>query len=175
MNAKTAKGKPAKAKKRAKAKSTAADRSVLGSLPSTRPSRLGRHREEIAPASAAAAKTVAASGAAVAKTPSGDGAAKTPTAARPAPSKRPTARPRSAGRPEPVSSVSPGLERPGGVRHAEAVPPRPAPPAAERRSGPPSGTRLVATAVQAAGELAQIGFTVGGQILKRTVDRLPRP
>jgi hypothetical protein len=33
----------------------------------------------------------------------------------------------------------------------------------------------VTTAIQAAGELAQIGITVGGQLLKRTLDRLPRP
>ena len=31
------------------------------------------------------------------------------------------------------------------------------------------------TAIQAAGELAQIGLTVGGQVLKRAVDRLPKP
>jgi len=34
---------------------------------------------------------------------------------------------------------------------------------------------LVGTVVQAAGELAQIGLTVGGQILRRAVDRLPKP
>jgi hypothetical protein len=33
----------------------------------------------------------------------------------------------------------------------------------------------VTTVVQAAGELAQIGLTVGGQVLKRAVSRLPRP
>jgi hypothetical protein len=33
----------------------------------------------------------------------------------------------------------------------------------------------VTTAVQAAGELAQIGITVGGQLLKRAAGRLPRP
>ena len=31
------------------------------------------------------------------------------------------------------------------------------------------------TAIQAAGELAQIGLAVGGQVLKRAVDKLPRP
>jgi hypothetical protein len=39
----------------------------------------------------------------------------------------------------------------------------------------PRGTELVTTAIQAAGELAQIGLTVGGRALKRAVDRLPRP
>jgi hypothetical protein len=33
----------------------------------------------------------------------------------------------------------------------------------------------VTTAIQAAGELAQIGLTAGGQALKRAVDRIPRP
>ena len=45
----------------------------------------------------------------------------------------------------------------------------------ERGSKPPSGTELVTTAIQAAGELAQIGLTVGGQVLKRAVNRLPKP
>jgi hypothetical protein len=33
----------------------------------------------------------------------------------------------------------------------------------------------VTTAIQANGELARIGLTVGGRMLKRAVDRLPRP
>jgi hypothetical protein len=33
----------------------------------------------------------------------------------------------------------------------------------------------VTTAIQAAGELAQIGLTVSGQVLKRAVDRIPKP
>jgi hypothetical protein len=33
----------------------------------------------------------------------------------------------------------------------------------------------VTTAVQAAGELAQIGVTVGGQLLRRAAKRIPRP
>ena len=40
---------------------------------------------------------------------------------------------------------------------------------------PPSGTELVTTAVQAAGELAQIGLKLSGRALKRAVDRLPKP
>jgi hypothetical protein len=40
---------------------------------------------------------------------------------------------------------------------------------------PPKGTELVTTTIQAVGELAQIGFTVGGRALKRAVDRLPKP
>jgi hypothetical protein len=33
----------------------------------------------------------------------------------------------------------------------------------------------VTTAIQAAGELAQIGLAVGGRVLKRTVEKLPKP
>ena len=40
-------------------------------------------------------------------------------------------------------------------------------------SGPPSGSEIVTTAVQAAGELAQIGATLGGQFIKRAARRIP--
>jgi hypothetical protein len=39
----------------------------------------------------------------------------------------------------------------------------------------PRGTDLVGTAVQAAGELAQIGIAAGGRALKSALQRLPRP
>ena len=39
----------------------------------------------------------------------------------------------------------------------------------------PGGQELVSTVVQAAGELASIGLTVGGQLIKRAVQRLPKP
>jgi hypothetical protein len=39
----------------------------------------------------------------------------------------------------------------------------------------PRGTDLVGTAVQAAGELAQIGIAAGGRALKSAIQRLPRP
>ena len=41
--------------------------------------------------------------------------------------------------------------------------------------GAPKGTELVTTAILATGELAQIGLTVGGKVLKRTISRIPRP
>ena len=44
-----------------------------------------------------------------------------------------------------------------------------------RPSAQPRGTEIVTTAVQAAGELAQIGATVGAQLLKRAARRIPRP
>jgi hypothetical protein len=39
----------------------------------------------------------------------------------------------------------------------------------------PRGADLIGTAVQAAGELAQIGIAAGGRALKSAFERLPRP
>ncbi|MGI8595317.1 MAG: hypothetical protein ACR2ML_13325 [Solirubrobacteraceae bacterium] len=52
---------------------------------------------------------------------------------------------------------------------------RPEDPSAELPGGPSSGTELVGTVVQAAGELAQIGLTLGTQAVKNAVKRLPKP
>lgn len=71
--------------------------------------------------------------------------------------------PKRAAKPRAVRSAAPEL----GVRHTAAPPPRPI--------GAPKGKELVATTIRATGELAQIGFVVGGQVLKRTIDRIPRP
>jgi hypothetical protein len=53
----------------------------------------------------------------------------------------------------------------------DPVAPEPPP----RRAGPPGPAELTATAVQAAGQVAQIGLTMWGQLLKQWMDRLPRP
>jgi hypothetical protein len=42
-------------------------------------------------------------------------------------------------------------------------------------SGRPGGVELAATAVKAAGEVAQLGVAIGGQVLKRVARKLPRP
>jgi hypothetical protein len=66
-------------------------------------------------------------------------------------------------------------------KQAAATKPRPRPAAPpppeseERRTAPSSGPELVRDAVQAAGELAQIGLTVGARALRRAASRLPRP
>jgi hypothetical protein len=56
----------------------------------------------------------------------------------------------------------------------------PARPPSAKSERPPheadrSGTDLVSTAVQAAGELAQVGISLGGQLVKRAVERIPKP
>jgi hypothetical protein len=128
---------------------TGAPESVLGSLPATRPERFGRARREV---------TVATT------QPRGPRPAKAKPARAKAPSPaRPKAARAKSQKPVAVSAGCPPLERP----KTSAPPPRPV--------GAPTGTELVTTAIQATGELARIGLTVGGQVLKRAVDRLPRP
>jgi hypothetical protein len=184
----------AKRAKPVKAKPKKEDKGVLASLSSTRPERIGTRR-------ASAPKTFEQPAAAVTASKS---AATKPKTAKPAPKKRParaTATRRKAAAPrtfEPTeaaeSAAGAADERAAGVR-AKAAPtplarePRPRPvregapgmgtigdreqPSPEH--GRPTGTELVTTAVQAAGELAQIGLTIGGRIIKRAVDRLPKP
>jgi hypothetical protein len=68
-------------------------------------------------------------------------------------------------RPRAVRKVAPGT---GPVGPEPPLEPEP-------EHGRPSGVELVATAIQAAGEVAQIGLAIGGRIVKRAVDRLPKP
>ena len=153
------KSKPPKGDKRPGA---GAEPGVLGSLPSTRPPRIGRRRDA-SPANGSAAATV--------ETPSrAKPRATATTASRPPKPRAKTSRARPKTEalrdgPRAVRSGSPSLERAASDVKREP----------ERPSGPPKGAELVTTAVQAAGELAQIGFTVGGQALKRAVGRFPRP
>jgi hypothetical protein len=134
------------------------DPGVLGSLPSTRPSRLGRPRD-------------GAGGTATRERPEPKAQPRARTAPRTkaAPKKKAATRraPAKATGPRAVRSAAPALERkPGESRREPPPPPQP--------SGPPRGAELVTTAVKATGELAQIGVTVGGQMLKRAVRRFPR-
>ena len=132
------------AKKKPK-KAAKSEDGVLGTLSATRPTRLGGERR------ARAAKTTRQP----ARTTAARSSAPKRSAAKTAAADGQTARTRR---------------------------PAPAPPAdwqaaddtKRRASGPPRGTEIVTTAVQAAGELAQIGVTVGGQLLKRATSRIPR-
>jgi hypothetical protein len=122
--------------------------SVLGSLSATRPERFGRARREVP---VAAVQT------------------RGPRPAKPKPARAKAAQPRRAKaaapakKPTAVKAGCPELERP------KSAPPPPRP------IGHPTGSELVGTAIQATGELARIGLTVGGQMLKRAYNRLPRP
>jgi hypothetical protein len=143
--------KPKKAKK-----SAAAQPSVLGSLSSTRHDPLGRR------ASAGAAGRAPARGARTSSTT---------TAAK-------------ASRPKPKATRATAASRAASEQKAAAAqrrasrPKTPPPPPREeprRAPTPPSGPQLVTTAIQAAGEIAHFGVSVGGQVLKRAARRIPRP
>ena len=156
-------------------------KSVMGNLPSTRPTRMARRRDgepagngtaEAKPAAGkrAAAKTKPKAAAKPTRaTPKAVGkpASKTTTKAKPKTTARPKATAEAASpKPRAVRSGSPSLDAAKKPRRTPRR--RPAP-------SPPKGTELVTTAVQATGELAKIGLTLGGQALKRAVDRLPKP
>jgi hypothetical protein len=142
------------------------EESVLGSLPATRPTRFGGERRK--PANGSAAKATPRAGA---KPRAAAKAKPKPTASakpRVEPASRGAAEPATPHRPRPVRAGAPSLT--ASTRRA-----RTAEPAPKSSSSPPSGTELVTTAIQAAGELAQIGLAVGGQVLKRAVGKLPKP
>jgi hypothetical protein len=175
--------------KKSKAKPKKDEKGVLDSLPATRPQRIGTRR---APApgtseSAAAAPATASTG-----------RAKPAAEAKPAAKAKPAARSTPAAHAKPAAKATltakaTAKAKPAAAPRATAAPPRPAEPrpravregapgmgTSERprpssEHGRPSGTELVSTAVKAAGELAQVGLAIGGQIIKRAVDRLPKP
>jgi hypothetical protein len=149
MAEKSAKKKPKKAAK------AAGDPSVLGALPSTRPTRLGGNRRGTATRARPASTSTAT--AAKPKPAPAKPKAKPKPAAKAKPKAAPKAKPKAVRQPPRTSAPPAGWQVPGEGD--------------EGRDGGP--TELVTTAVQAAGELAQIGFTVGGQILRRAANRLP--
>jgi hypothetical protein len=139
-------------KKTKKAAKASADPSVLGNLRSTRPSRIGAERR-----TATATKPRPATPKTTASKPKATAATK--SAPKPAAKKRAVTTQATTAKPA-----------------AAMRPPTPPPPVSEPpRHGRPSGTEIVTTAMQAAGELAQIGLTVCRQVLKRATDRIPRP
>ena len=173
------------------------DRDVFGSLPNTRPQRRSARRDRAGAKAKPAASTPAKAEAAAkakpaasrppprcarrgqpARAPPGQArrSAKpaAPAAVQPAAQAKPAARAKAAARAKPAAQAKPA---------AKAAPPRaitskipPAGYATPRGDdGVPHGAELVTTAVQAAGELAQIGLAAGGRALKSALGRLPRP
>jgi hypothetical protein len=94
------------------------------------------------------------------KAPKGKSVLGTLPAKRPARIGAPRSGPRPAPKPRAVRPASPPLQ-------TRRIKPPPQP------LGAPKGTELVTTAIRATGELAQIGFVLGGKAIKRAVDRLP--
>jgi hypothetical protein len=158
------------------------DSSVLGSLSATRRTRLSRHARDDdsagAKAQAAAAKAPAAKPKAV-KPPAKPKAVRAPARAKAeAPATTVTAQ--AAGRPPaPEAATAPrkagpaaGPPRPQAIRAGH---PTLAEPTAAHPCGTPGGVQAVKTVVKAAGEVASLGVSIGGQVLKRVIDRLPKP
>jgi hypothetical protein len=147
------------------------DREVLTSLPRTRPVRRSAKRTE-RPRTAATATKPKSKPAATASTDA-------PKARKPA------AKPRAAAQPKTNARAATGPRSADGARATsqrtrpasrQTVPPAgyASPPTGDDGQRSPSAD-LLGTAVQAAGELAQIGFAVGRQALQSMLDRLPKP
>jgi hypothetical protein len=146
-------------------------KSVMGNLPATRPTRMARRRDgdPVSRAEEAPAKPRASTKAR--PKPAAKSPAKTKAKAKPS-TTRPAAKPKAAAgekaaKPRAVRSGSPSL---AAAKKKSARTPR-RPPAPD----PPKGAELVTTAVQATGELAKIGLTLGRQAVKRAAKRLPKP
>jgi hypothetical protein len=178
------------------------DPGVLSGLSESRPSRIGgRRREPAGATSGSSDKTAKSKTSRPAKAKAASNrkaAAKDKAAAKPKkrakteasaetraagmPRRRTAGAPQEVherGKPRPVRAGSPALEAaaPDAAAKRPAARTAPPPPPASVPNAPemPSGTQLVTTAFQAAGELAQIGVTVGSQIIRRALDRLPKP
>jgi len=137
-------------------------KSVMGNLPSTRPTRMARRRDGDPVSGSAGAKPEPKPKAAPKRAPKPKAATAKSSGAKP---KAATAK-SSGAKPKAVRSGSPSLDA------AKKQPRAASKPAAPE---PPKGTELVTTAVQATGELAKIGLTLGSQALKRAARRIPKP
>jgi len=95
--------------------------------------------------------------------PSGPRAATAAKPQKPARTARPTRRP--AGRAPSKRLRQPA--QPRGIPSARRAP--------KRKPAPATGAEIVGTAVQAVGELAELGLTLSARALRNAVSRLPRP
>jgi hypothetical protein len=137
------------------------ERDVFGSLPNARPRRRSAKRGQAGATAKAPAPAPAKAKATAAKPKSAKA-----TAAKPKP--RAAAKPKSAAKARPAAKPR-AAAAPSQIPPAGYATPRP------EDHGVPRGADLVTTAVQAAGELAQIGLAAGGRALKSALERLPRP
>jgi hypothetical protein len=123
-------------------------RDVLSSLPSTRPQRRSPKRD----GSKQANPRSKAAGAGAART----GAARAGGAAKP--------RPQAAGPRRQSARAGKTVAAQGYHPVSDTTPVE-----------PPTGTEILASAVQAAGEVAQFGLTIGERLLRAAASRLPKP
>jgi hypothetical protein len=94
-----------------------------------------------------------------------------PAARKPAPRKK---APANAKKSATAARKPAAGRRPAGVRPSEATRAASSTPG-QRPAQSPEGIELVGTAIQAAGELAQLGLTLGTKALRGAVARIPRP
>ncbi len=128
------------------------DREVLTSLPRSRPVRRSAKRADRPPATKAAQAQAKA-----APKPAAKAAAK---------------RPRQPAAPRPAAAKPPPETAP---RRKVPAAGYAAPQAHADSATASAGAELISTTIQAAGELAQIGLTVGRQTLRSMLERLPKP
>jgi hypothetical protein len=143
---------------------------VLSSLPTTRPQRRSARRRGAGPAGETPRQAA----------PAPPDASKDKTAPRASPKRSSGKRQGSKAATAPKRRDKPAPRgRPASVRPSAATRrARPAarPPEADARPDTaPEGVALVGTALAAAGEVAQLGLTVGVQALRGALSRLPRP
>jgi hypothetical protein len=142
---------------------------VLTSLPRSRPQRRSSKR----------AGTPAGEGAAVPTEPRVAKVAA--TAARESAGVKPKPKAKAAPKPKAAAKAKPKAAAPRPKATATPRPrpkPAPAPPREEpaaRRVEPPTGADVLQSAVRAAGEIAQVGVTIGRETVKGVLRRLPRP
>ena len=129
-------------------KAAKADTGVLGNLSPTRPTRLGGDRREAGTRAPRATSRPAAASAPKPPRPPSRSRAKKAT--------KPKVRTNAGTQLKPAAAPPKGWQTPD-------------------QDGGKGGPDIVTTAVQAAGEIAQLGVTVGGQLLKRAAGRIPRP
>ena len=151
------------------------DGGVLSGLPRTRPQRRSDRRA----GAAKATNTPEAKKTAATKAEAKRATAKKPKAAAAKP-RAPAAKPKpktAAAKPKPKPTATRARRRPAPLdqpRQPLGSPPPPEPGTAERRADRgPAG--VLGTAAQAAGELGSIGVTIGKQLVKGALDRLPKP
>jgi hypothetical protein len=139
--------------------------SVLADLPRARPQMRSDRRGSAKPRKAAPAKPAATTKAAGAVAE----AATKPKPAKPKP---------AAAKPKPAAAAKP-KPKPAAAKPRKTAPAKPGPTAKTAEPvAPPAKSEdqpFVATALQAAGELAQIGIAVGARAVRNALDRLPKP
>jgi hypothetical protein len=156
------------------------ERDVFGSLPNARPQRRSAKRDRAGGRAKPAKPQSATPEAKPAPRPTSKArTAAKPRATAPTPEAKPapraTPKARAATKPRAAAKARPAAKPRATAAAASEIPPAGYATARADDDRVPRGTDLVTTAVQAAGELAQIGLAAGGRALKSALERLPRP